>query len=326
VRKLWCAGAIAGGILLFGAAPAQADALPLPSAAQAPLSPLGEALQETNNWRVTSPLAADPLSGEPLVDLSPGDQQLLRLQPGHNRIGRAEKQQSALPAADVVSGTLPPVNARNRTPGTVGRLPDPAPAALAARDAAVGVLPFDALMNSGSTVFTALGPDGLPVAQNTQISGVTESARAKKAGGDLPLVGGIGTAGLGGAVPVSAGPVDGVKQRIDNIGADVSGLPLGGTPVSPQSARSARPGTPDTDETPAASRSGAPVDPVTAGTAEPSASAATPAPSPSSAAPSVPGHHKSHAAEPSPATSAGIAPRDKIDDPRLLEEPTEGLN
>ncbi|MEU4691679.1 hypothetical protein [Actinoplanes sp. NPDC023714] len=357
MRKLWCAGAIAGGILLFGASPALA-------ASPDPLDPIGAdpigaALRETGDWRVNAPLASDPLSGEPLVDLSLGEKQarggkLLSLQPGHNSVGRTEK---TLPAADVVSGTLPSSNARSRTPGTVGRLPNPAPAAVAAGELAFSALPFDSLMNSGSTVVTALGPDGVPVAQNNRIDGLGEPlkvTRTEKAGNDVPLVGGIGTAGLGGALPVAG------VRRLGGLDADLSGLPLGGSPIDLQSERSAaRPGTPDPDTT----------TPATPGTTTPNTPGTTTPATPDTAAPNdgqpgaTPpasgsttgdpaaanksdksdksddggGKHDApaagkdgdkagkHSATPSKQSKA-VTPRDRIDDPRLLEEPTEGLN
>ncbi|BBH65052.1 hypothetical protein ACTI_17370 [Actinoplanes sp. OR16] len=351
MRKLWCAGAIAGGILLFGASPALAD--------EQPLSPLNAVLGE-------NPIPSDPLSGSPLID-----GRILSVKPGSNGIGRtsgltspdhptrpagaarAEKQQpKVLPAADVVNGTLPAADPRDRTPGTMGRLPNPAPAAMAAGELAFSALPFDSLMNSGSTVITALGPDGLPVAQNNRIAGI--DSRTEKAGTDVPLVGGIGTAGLGGAIPVG-----GVQQQLDGIGADVSGLPLGGSPVSLRPGRSARPATPDPDTTPPVTpgtvpAAGTPSSETPAGPTTPAvpatpgdsttpsapaastgspASAGGPASAadtdpadPDSAKPSTHHHSSAGSSAKTKSGSSGVAARDKIDDPRLLEEPTEGLN
>ena len=134
MRKLWCAGAIACGILL-GAAPAHAEPLPNPGVAEAPLNALGYALEPTNGWRLASPLASDPLSGEPLVTAEPGGgRKLVQLEPGAGsdvtnmlprqktrRIEKPADRRPLLPAADVISSTRK--DPAQRPSGALGGVP-----------------------------------------------------------------------------------------------------------------------------------------------------------------------------------------------------------
>ncbi|WP_229067830.1 hypothetical protein [Actinoplanes sp. DH11] len=403
MRKLWCAGALAGGILLFGAAPALADTNPVPDAGREPLSPLGQALEQTGNWRLHTPLASDPLSGEPLVDLGAGEGPLLAVRPGDNSIGRTDglggaagaagsarlenqKPARALPTADVVGGTLPDSGKQTRNGGKATG-PIPVTGEILAREFAN--LPFDHLVQNGLPAVATLGPDGVPVAQDTGTPAAPN--RRERARTGAPVVDGLGTAGLGGAVPVG-----GFRNNLDDLSTDISGLPLGGSPVQPQPARSvevppaaaASPGTPaagtstpaPASSVPGTSDSGSPApgspapgavpdaatpsgsapdaaapDAAAPGAAAPGGSApgaagapaeaAHPTPDQSAAAPGAhsaaksSGKHPSDkhrsdkhggahapAAKPSASVSPDIAPRDKIDDPRLLEEPIEGLD
>ena len=355
MRKLWCAGALAGGILLFGAAPAQADTLPDPGAAQEQPSPLRDALAQTNNWRFATPLASDPLSGAPLIDLSHDDRQLLRLQPGddtglhavlrpassagkagsakagsgkagsgaagqggsgaagqggsgavgHGGSGVAGQAGSvapgpagdrpleaapragrALPAADVVRGTLPGGTAQG------GRVP--------AGAAAFSALPIDNLVRHAAPALAALGPDGLPVARGNHIAGpgrhpVTVRAESTEEPAGLPVVGGLN--GLGGTL-------NGAQRQLN-----VSGLPLGGSPVLVNPERSGS--HPSSPASPAGVRPGASTPPV--GAASPAAvpSAAVPsAAAPSGTAPSGAGAPSAvrPGAVPSGAVPSGAVP------------------
>ena len=129
MRKLWCAGAIASGFLLLGAAPAHAgpSAGPVPEALD---SALGYALEPTNGWRPGSPLASDPLSGKPLVQLEPGTGRPAT--PGDGRSPATENttparngktkadDQDLLPSADVLR-TVP--GAARGPRGALGSLP-----------------------------------------------------------------------------------------------------------------------------------------------------------------------------------------------------------
>ncbi|WP_157411209.1 hypothetical protein [Actinoplanes rectilineatus] len=80
MRKLWCAGAVAGGMfLLFGAAtPAQADVVGGAGAARDPLQSalhgLAHPYAATSDWQLSTPMAADPLSGQSLIELHHGDE------------------------------------------------------------------------------------------------------------------------------------------------------------------------------------------------------------------------------------------------------------
>ncbi|MEU4559845.1 hypothetical protein AB0F72_15795 [Actinoplanes sp. NPDC023936] len=338
MRKLWCAGAFIGGILLFGAAPAQASVARTDGQ---PLNPADEALQ-------VPPLVSDPLSGEPLIRLAVDDKRIVRLQRGGEGAGRTEEKAGrALPAADVVSGTLPSKDQKRRTPGTLGRLPNPAPAALAAHDLAVAKGSLGTLVAAGKPLFTTLGPSGLPVTHHmptadhgaavpaAAVHAESAAMQAGSASTDAPLV------GLGNTVPVR-----GVQRQVSDLSKDISGLPLGGSPVQSQSGRSARPGaassTSSTPSTPSTAASALPVDPAASSPAPAAAqpapaqsSSAQPTPAGSSPAHTSPAHtspaqssaaQSSAAQHSSPSAYSSVAPRDKIDDPRLLEEPTEGLN
>ena len=334
MRKLWCAGAIAGGILLFGAAPAQADELG-PGVAQGAPSPLRETLAQANNWRVSTPLASDPLSGQPLIDLSAADRQLLRLQPGDNTVGglgsgdagrpveAATRAGRVLPAADVVRRSVP-----DRAAGAARAATGPVP---------FSALPIDTLVHHAAPALAALGPDGLPVARGNQIAGpgrhpVTVRTESAAEPARLPVAGTL--AGLGGALPVN-----GVQRRLN-----VSGLPLGGSPVlvNPERGGSARPKADATATSqPAASTapSGATSPPVAASpsasssaspsAAVPPADAGVAGTGPSSASvtpvdPVAPVGPVTSAAADAPKVDAKLA-KTRAADPRLFEEPTEGL-
>ncbi|MBG0566786.1 hypothetical protein [Actinoplanes aureus] len=293
MRKLWCAGAIASGILLLGAAPAQADVLPNPSVLDAPVTALGYALAPTNDWRLSSPVASDPLSGEPLMDLKPGNRQLLQVQPGAQQQGQAVEKPAdhrrLLPAADVVSRTLPDAG-QNRRRGPLGGLPiQGIPMPLAGQDFKFAGLPFDSIVDG--TLFGGLTPAGLPAMAGT---GTREPAaderpvaptRTEAGSPEIPLLGGLG----------GGNPVGDLQQQLTNLQSDLSGLPVGGRSVRAKPARKAA-------ATPAPTASVAPVDePAPAVSAAPAS--ATPAPSPS--------------------TPRGFAA--EVDDPRLHEEPVDGF-
>jgi hypothetical protein len=119
VRKLLFAGAVAGGFLLLGGAPAHADVLPAPAGAQGSslsdlLTPTGNGLDPAGGLNLESPLGGN------LVDVKPGDNTPnlapSDLLPGGgadtpikptDRMPQAGAAQRGLPAADVLSGALP---------------------------------------------------------------------------------------------------------------------------------------------------------------------------------------------------------------------------
>lgn len=251
MRKLWCAGAIASGLLLMGAAPAQADELPNPSIIDGPMSALGTALEPTNGWRLSSPVASDPLSGQPLMTLEPGGgRQLLQVQPGADSHltgavagqpqGRTEKpadRRRLLPAADVVSRTVP--NAADQPRGMLGGLPiQGVPMPFAGQDVKLANVPVDGTVDH--TLFSGLNPAGLPAGTRTPAADERPVSRAERRAIDFPLLDGDGT-------------VDDLQRRVVDFRSDIAGLPLGGSPVRVNPPRSGKP---------ASAASATPIDPA----------------------------------------------------------------
>ncbi|MEU4421183.1 hypothetical protein AB0F81_11180 [Actinoplanes sp. NPDC024001] len=286
--------------------------LPNPSVADAPLTALGYALEPTNDWRLSSPIASDPLSGEPLVTLEPGPgRKLVQVQPGAQQQQARPIEKPAdrklLPAADVVSRTLPDNTDKPR--GALGGLPvQGVPMPLAGQGLQIANLPVDSVVDG--TLFSGLTPAGLPAAAGTGAGTRTPAAderpvaltRTEAQSADFPLLGGID----------GSSTVDQLQQRIANVQSDISGLPIGGRPVRMKPARSATNVPASTPPT----ASALPTDPAVAPaasempTAQPDpAAAATPA---ASATP-----------VPSSSTSRGFAA--EVDDPRLHEEPVDGF-
>ncbi|WP_328462897.1 hypothetical protein OHA21_36490 [Actinoplanes sp. NBC_00393] len=322
MRKLWSAGAIACGLLLLGAAPARADQLPNPSAVDGPLTALGHALEPTNDWRLSSPVASDPLSGEPLVTFQPGDRQLLAVQPGTGnglteavpgqqqgrRTGKPADRRRLAPAADVISRTVPAP--QDEPSGPLGGLPiQGIPMPLAGQDMKLANVPVDQI--AGGTVFGGLTPAGTPTAAGTDTrtpaADERPTARAERQSADFPLLGGLdGTT-----------TVDDLQQQIVDFRSDVAGLPLGGAPVRVNPADNTRPADdarPADDTRPArdarSARDARPVSP--ARDARPVDPALDARPTQSASATKAP------ADTDAPATA-------EVDDPRLHEEPVEGF-
>jgi hypothetical protein len=311
VRKLWCAGAVVSGMLLFGATPAWADEPATPGTAQGPLSTaLGYALEPTNGWRLGSPLASDPLSGQPLVELEPGPGRKLAQLQGTGSAPRLEDTKPAknrnvkrsngrlVPSADVLR-TLP--QAGQPSSGPLGGLPvQGVPMPLAGQNLSVANMPVDGLVSRTLGGFGGLTPAGVPSTAGTRTPAPDErpiaaGQRLERGQSEFPLLG-----GLGGGLPVRT-----LSEDIVDFQSGFSGLPLGGEPV-----RTARSAMPDDGTTPD----------VTPSTAAPAASAGI-------AATSAP-------AQPSaPATPAGFSAGEMpksagdptIDDPRLTEEPVDGF-
>jgi hypothetical protein len=294
VRKLWYAGAgvIAGGLLFLGAAPAQADVtIPDPGASITPYAdPVGDALARTNGLRLASPVGSDPLGRAPLLTLGQGDQQLFQVKPGQNGVGRI----------------LPGHHEERPEAGGQRQLPS-ADVVGTEFPKAAGVPFTDA--NSGSV--------RLPLVRSLPIVGgilPDGSHTLESTSSQYPLLD-----DLDGSFSVRGLP----KRLADSNRTSLAGLPLGGSPVSPA------------DLLPEA---------VATGRATPAPYASTPAgpavvsPSvvPSSEAPVavVPSAEVPSAEAPSAAAPASVLPSvlpseapytKSTDDPRLMEEPVEGL-
>ncbi|GAA4932861.1 hypothetical protein [Actinoplanes utahensis] len=361
MRKLWCAGAIAGGVLLLTAAPAQADVEPAPGKAPGALSTaLGYAFEPTNDWRLGTPLASDPLSGQPL-----GAGPVLQVEPGRDRallqVGRRNDvvrngtvvqehtgtgktkggkatDRPLMPAADVIR-TVP--RSAQAPAGPLGGVPvHGVPMPLAGQDMRVVNVPVDGLVGrlsgltpSGSSTggFVPVAPAGAPGTRTPSPDERPIAPRLENRQSDYPLLG-----GLAGALPV-------IPRQVADVQSEFSGMPMGGEPV--WAARSAEP-TPDDGAIPAASAPASPAPDAPAPatdapmTGEPATGApATDAPatdgptadgpaadSPVTDAPSTPATTSGSATlvpSTQPSAPGGFAAG--VDDPRLHEEPVDGF-
>src|SRR4051794_12351789 len=254
VRKMWWASAVvAGGIILLGTAPAQADPL-LPGTADAQQqtnNALNYVLNKTNGMVVST---EDPFGAGSPVGVQPGDNStgvpsaLSRENPGAPR--------PALPAADVVGGALP------RPAGAAGALP--------LRRLPIRRLPIGTmnLVGGGLPLLGGLLPDG----GTPSLAERPTKSQAESFDGGIPLLG-----GLGGVPPVNSLPGTDVP--------DVAGLPGGGVLVLDPAEAPRRPAAPSAAPTTAAPAVAAPADPAS------SAPAATAAPV-SSATPDDPRLHE----------------------------------
>ncbi|MEV6297883.1 hypothetical protein AB0M02_00590 [Actinoplanes sp. NPDC051861] len=316
MRKLWCAGAIACGILL-GAAPAHAEPLPNPGVAEAPLNALGYALEPTNGWRLGSPLASDPLSGEPLVTAEPGGgRKLVQLEPGNGsdltnmlprqktaqqqakRIEKPADRRPLLPAADVISSTRK--DPAQRPTGALGGVPvSGLPMPMAGQDFTLGNTPVDGYVGA-LPVLGSLSPAGTTALPGTRAFSPDERpsafGRTEATTTDFPVLGGLdGTTNT----------VSDLQRRMIDLQTDFSGLPIGGTPLR----RGAKPVPPTTTPTTAAGDTPSAAEPAS----EPAGAATTDSPAAETPAPA-----------PSIARNHGFSATE-ADDPRLYEEPVDGF-
>jgi hypothetical protein len=212
MRKYLYAGAVAGGFLLFGAAPAHADVPPAPAARQDGAA-LGGLLGATGGL--------DPAGGLRIDDPVGGSGRLLDVKPGTNSADVPGAAGNLLPA----KGTVPAARAGLGRPGDrtgssdarparperiapAGGLPGVGGGGLPT--GALGRLPVANLLTGGLPLVGGLLPDG-------RSAGFAPAQQESGLIGGVPLLG-----GLGGLVPVGpAAPA-------------ASGLPAGGTAVPPQ--------------------------------------------------------------------------------------------
>jgi hypothetical protein len=213
VRKLLFAGAVAGGFLLLGGAPAHADVLPAPGGAQGSslsdlLRPTGNGLDPAGGLNLQSPLGGN------LVDVQPGDNTPHVTPPDLLPAGGADTPikptartpqagtlQRGLPAADALSGALPHSGGR--------------PA---------GGLPTGTLLSGGLLGGGLLG--GLPLGGSTPNSRMpADQSESGPLGSGLPMLDSVA-----GMLP---DPATTARMLPASDPADVSGMPAGGTPVPP---------------------------------------------------------------------------------------------
>ncbi|MBW6432881.1 hypothetical protein KZ829_03885 [Actinoplanes hulinensis] len=315
MRKLWCAGALAGGILL-GATPAWADDTLAPAADAGAAAPaigqdpaaglgaartslrnaLGYALDPANAWR----FAADPLSGQPLVQVEPGTARnapALEDHPdGRGTAKNARSGRRLLPAADVIRGTVPAAT-RRYSGSRSSSLPIP--------------VTLSGLLSQNFPSIGGLGPAGVspstPAAPppNTRVRRPAPderpfAPRLEHDQADYSLLG-----GLAGANPVSM-----LDRDITDLPNDVAGLPLGGELTEPNPA----------DKKARASKADEPkvgdqkADDPKSATETPGAGSG-----PAAGSNEVPGGIAA------PSRPKAIPGDPAIDDPRLHEEPVDGF-
>ena len=239
MRKLLFAGAVAGGFLLLGGAPAHADVLPAPAGAQGSslgdlLTPTGNGLDPAGGLNLESPLGGN------LVDVQPGDN-TPNLTPSDllpagdadtpikptGRMPQAGTAQRGLPAADVLTGALPhPGGGRPGGGLPTGGLPTGSlpTGSLPISGLPIGGLPTGSLLNGGLLPGGLLG--GLPLGGSTpngRISG--DQTESGLLGSGLPLLDRVA-----GMLP---DPATTNQMLPATDPTDVSGMPAGGTPVTP---------------------------------------------------------------------------------------------
>jgi hypothetical protein len=239
MRKYLYAGAMAGGLLLLGAAPAHADTIPAPINAQQG-GGVGDLLGPDGGLGLDNPLGGakvlniDPGTNTP--DLTgaaggvlPDDNGLPAARTGLGQAGARPAAKTARPAAGTVREDLPGVGGGGLPTGSLGQLP-------------IGNLLGGGLLGN-------LLPGGVP----SGLPGTPRSAAGPESrllARDLPLLGG----GLGGLLPASPRTLPAF-----------SGWPAGGTPVAASDV-------PATDPQPATQPAARPAaepaqDPATAGDA-----------------------------------------------------------
>jgi hypothetical protein len=207
MRKWFYAGAVVGGFLLLGAAPAQADVIPAPAGGL--LSSVGDG----------EGLGLDPAGGLNLESPLGGTSQLMTVKPGQNSAdlrGPAPSVSDALPRGDALTReTEQPANrapARDAVPADlpVGGLGGGG----GGKAGLSGLIPGNLL--GGGLLGGGLLPDG----RTASAEPPRESALFD---GGLPLLG-----GLGGLLPANE-----VPDTSPADGDDVSGMPAGGSDVDP---------------------------------------------------------------------------------------------
>ena len=285
MRKLLFAGAVAGGFLLLGGAPAHADVLPTPAGADG--SSLGDVLTPRGFDPAGGLNLESPLGGS-LIDVTPGDNtpgvDPATLLPSENAPAAREADSQAgltppggLPAAGAVANALPKTNGVD-VPVVGGLLGG-------------GGLPGAGLLG------------GLPT------GGFQPNGRMPAGPGESGLVdpGWPMLDAIAGVLPGQAGSAR-TLPAIDPT--DFSGMPLGGTPVNPADApATTKPATTDTDPDPAA-------DPGPAAGSDPTTGSG-------SATGSGPAANSGPAAGEGPAADPGAGSGATDDAKRLHEEPID---
>jgi hypothetical protein len=230
MRKYLFAGAVAGGLLLLGAAPAHADDLPVPGGTQSGL--LGGLLNPAGGVNPADGLNLEgPLGGE-LVDVRPGQNTpdltgptgLARPAPDGRPVARTglgdpradrtpeDTRPGGRPAADPGGDALP------QTGGGVPALAD---------------LPVRDLLGGGLPLIGGLMPDGRGDASVTgRESGLLEQGLLGGLGGLLPVRPAINGMPLDGTpVPAGTVPVDTDPAPADPAPATADPTPVVSTPA-----------------------------------------------------------------------------------------------
>jgi hypothetical protein len=213
MRRYLYAGAVAGGFLLLGAAPAHADVQPDPAGTQQDAGALGGLLG--------SPGGLDPAGGLRITDPLAGSGRLLDVKPGDNSADVPGATDNLLPAQDGV----PPARtglgqAADRNAERPAHRPATEDLPALGGGLPVSNLPVSNLLGGGLPLIGGLLPNGptAGLSRADQESGLL--------GGDLPLLGGL----LPDAPSASADPAG-------------TGLPAGGTDIPAAHNKPAKPAT-----------------------------------------------------------------------------------
>jgi hypothetical protein len=248
VRKLWYAGAVvAGGIFLFGAAPAQADVLPgTGTAEQQADDQLTDLLGQSNGINVenplrystmgTTPLGAPPVlqfkSGQNTPDLNP----VLPASPPGRRTSNCPIPAYPAPAYPALAYPAPACRTPSCRPPMWSARRAASATACPSRTSSVQQLPLRNLPLVG--LLGGLLPSG----GTPNMLQRPTARQAETFDGGMPLLG-----GLGGLLPVNALPRPGDGPDVTGV-PDASGLPAGGMAIVPAATTPPTFGKPATDQ------------------------------------------------------------------------------
>ncbi|MDY7083932.1 MAG: hypothetical protein SYR96_02380 [Actinomycetota bacterium] len=318
MRKFWYA--LAGGIFLFAASPAQADTLPgtgvapgADVAGQQADEQLADVLGQSNGINI-----GNPLGHSSLKDTALGKIPIAQFQAGQN----SPDLNPVLPGRETGEPRrgLIPRESSSDSPDAIDRPELPAADVVPGSTLPMQGLPLYGTDVSGLPWMTSLLPSG----EARDFTSPPPARQAEMFSGGVPLLG-----GLGGRLPANSLPSSRALPASDD--PDISGMPSGGVALLPAALGSptaaAGPplgagSTPPAGSAPAAGSPGSPGSPASS-TDGPAAGVPATAGSPGAAQqdrPSAPGKPAKPA---KPQKHKKPAPAATPDDPRLYEEPVE---
>ncbi|MEV7622031.1 hypothetical protein [Actinoplanes sp. NPDC089786] len=222
MRKYLIAAAVTGGLVLFGAGPAQADERPLPVVDQ-----VGGMLDPAAGGAKPSVGGLNPLGDGMTLDNPLGEAPIVDFKPGTNSVTPPKLPGGAAPATSTAKSTAKATEDKADGPNN-------------GISTGVGGLPVVGdLMNGGGLPLLGGGGVGGGATGGERPVATQES---RLLGSDLPL--------LGGLLPEK--PARTLPAAVGDDPADVSGLPQGGTDVP----AATKPATKPADDTPPATKPG----------------------------------------------------------------------